>query len=343
MLAVASAHQRYSAHHGSGMAPLGRNHWECHGKDVGGKPCGYWVPFGTSVCHACGHAPPFHVTQSKADARKQNAAASKGAGKGVAAGSGRIGGKGSGNAGGSREGSGGAKKLQDAQAELKKLKAELATAKATAAGAKAADAPEAADASDPNTGEQKRVADELAAAREVLIRLESTPPAMEQFLQKPLATLVTAQKVLVQGLEAKKRGLRPVVDQVKQSRARLTNLQARSARETTAVKETQTAIESLQANLAEQVAKATATTAEIDKAKEEITLLSAAAAAEGRGSRCARAQGAAQSCAGAARCRRGTGVGRAHVPGAVEAGGGRGTGRRGSSGCFCVRRARACA
>jgi len=214
------------------MAPLGRNHWECHGKDVGGKPCGYWVPFGTSVCHACGHAPPFHVTQSKADARKPNAAASKGAGKAVAAGSGRTGSKGSANAGGSREGSGGAKKLQDAQAELKKLKAELATAKATAAGVKTADAPEAADASDPKTGEQKRVADELAAAREVLVRLESTPPAMEQFLQKPLATLVTAQKVLVQGLEAKKRGLRPVVDQVKQSRARLTNLQARSARET---------------------------------------------------------------------------------------------------------------
>ena len=88
----------------------------------------------------------------------------------------------------------------------------------------------------------------------------------------------------MQKLDAKRRGLKPVDDQLVQSRARLNHLQEKHKKEAKAAQGTEQHITELQIKLAEQLARAAATAAEIDSAKGEISLLNLAAAAEAAGS-----------------------------------------------------------
>ena len=165
------------------------------------------------------------------------------------------------------------------QQEIQRLKSELAVAKTTpdakATGAGASNAEEAT-----LTAEQQAATVELSKARETLRKLENTPEDMRAFFQRPLAELVGEQKALVQSLDSKRRGLRPVDEQLKQSRSRLTSLQSRHERETKAVAGMEQQIAELQTKLADQQTKAAATAGDIEKAKLELAQLNMAAAAE---------------------------------------------------------------
>ena len=165
------------------------------------------------------------------------------------------------------------------QQEIQRLRSELAVAK-TAPDAKAtATSPSTAEEA-TLTAEQQAATVELSKARETLRKLENTPEDMRAFFQRPLAELVDEQKALVQSLDSKRRGLRPVDEQLKQSRSRLTSLQSRHERETKAVAGMEQQIAELQTKLADQQTKAAATAGDIEKAKLELAQLNMAAAAE---------------------------------------------------------------
>ena len=171
------------------------------------------------------------------------------------------------------------KALKDKDAELLKLRAELAAAKGN-------EVPPSVVATGTTKGEgaakyeeQKDVEAELAKARETLRRLENTPEDMREFLQKTVEQLVAEQKTLVRALDAKRRGLKPMDDQLRQSRAHLTNLQERHAKELKATEGTEKTISELRARLVEQQAKAAATLVEVERAKVEYAQLSQAVAA----------------------------------------------------------------
>ena len=100
---------------------------------------------------------------------------------------------------------------------------------------------------------------------------------MQGFFKKPFAEVVAEQKIYVQHLDARRRGLRPVNDQLKQSRARLGHLQERRAKETKGAKAIEKEIATFLCKLGMQCAKATATSEEIGKAKQGISQLSLAA------------------------------------------------------------------
>ena len=165
------------------------------------------------------------------------------------------------------------------QQEIQRLKSELAAAK-TAPDAKAtATAPSTAEEA-TLTGEQQAATVELNKARDTLRKLENTPEDMRAFFQRPLAELVDEQKALVQSLDSRRRGLRPVDEQLKQSRSRLTSLQSRHERETKAAAGLGQQIAELQTKLADQQTKVAATAGDIEKAKLELAQLNMAAAAE---------------------------------------------------------------
>ena len=179
------------------------------------------------------------------------------------------------------------------QQEIQRLKSELAAAK-TASSAKAlANSPTTSEEASLSAEQQAATA-ELNKARDTLRKLENTPEDMCAFLQRPLAELVAEQKALVQSLDAKRRGLRPVDEQLKQSRSRLTGLQTRHERETKAAAASEKQIAELQIKLADQHAKAAATFCDIEKAKTELAQLNLAAAAEVPGGDAASTEQASQ-------------------------------------------------
>lgn len=161
--------------------------------------------------------------------------------------------------------------------EVKRLKVELAAAKASTHEAESP-AVEAANAS--ANPEQELANAELSKAKETLRKLENTPEDMRGFFKQSFAEVVAEQKAHVQQLDARRRGLRPVNDQLKQSRTRLGHLQERHTKETKIAEATEEEIAKLQSKLAVQRAKAASTSEEIEKAKQEISQLNLAAAAE---------------------------------------------------------------
>ena len=168
------------------------------------------------------------------------------------------------------------------QAEVKRLRAAAGTANAAQLSA-AAPCVTGVPADTARDEQQKAVEGELAKARELLRKLEHTPTEMLALLCKPHVQLMAEQKELVRNLEAKRRGLKPVDDQLKQVKTRLSNLQDKHAKEEKAASDTQLQITDLQAKAEGQRAKAVATAAEVEQTKVEYALLSQAATAAATG------------------------------------------------------------
>ena len=167
------------------------------------------------------------------------------------------------------------KKLQE---EVRRLKAELQAAKAS--NSDTVGQPTGEVEPRPASSEQERADAELSKAKETLRRLENSLEDMRALFKKPFDQMVAEQKAEVQQLDAKRRGLRPVDDQLKQSRLRLAQMQERHSRETKTAEATEEEIAKLQAKLLAQHNRASALAEDIEKAKLEISQLSMAAAAE---------------------------------------------------------------
>ena len=156
--------------------------------------------------------------------------------------------------------------------ENKQLKASLAQTAGQPAHA------EDATADGPKDQEQRAVEAELAKARDALKSIEGTPEIMRPFLRTSYDQLVAEQKTVVQTLDAKRRGLKPVDDQLKQTRVHLKSMQDRHDKDVKAAQASEKAIAELQASLAEQQIKAAASLAEVERVKAEVAQLSASVA-----------------------------------------------------------------
>ncbi len=161
--------------------------------------------------------------------------------------------------------------------ELKRLRAEneALMEKVAAVDAATAGGGDEGEAAAPKS-EQKEIEAQLGAEREALRKLKSTPADVVQFLRAPLEQLVAEAEAKVRDLDAKRRGLKPLGDQLKQSRVYLANMEEKLAKDINAAEETEAAILKLKAELEEKYIKVQRTKEIVDGAKAEVASLSAA-------------------------------------------------------------------
>ena len=241
--------------------------WTCRGQRAGSLCC-FANKLGDTVCQACGHVPPSHVSApawwTKAEAARGGQTSSKANGKSSAE-------KGSRKADESRAAE--RKELQQLRNKCKQLtqKLEEATAKPLAQSASDMDADE--------TDESAELAQALAAANARVKRLRAMGADARADLSNFDEVLAEAERARDAAGEAK-RAANPLKQRMAQAERYLASAQTRQASAAKALADDLEAFEKLQETIAERQQAVADAEAVVAKATVEVTHLAAQLALE---------------------------------------------------------------